>query len=108
MGAHRPGGSLERLIVPATSAVSHFPKSAPRLAGAPRPEFSRLSLLALEPPKGAHWIREIKFDRYRTMLVIDDGEARAFSRNRLDWSNRHRPIVEAAGRVRCRSAVMDW
>jgi hypothetical protein len=37
--------------------------------------------------------------------VIDDGEARAFTRNRLDWSDR--PIVKAAGKLRCRSAVID-
>jgi len=56
-----------------------------------------LPSLALEPPKGDQWIHEIKFDGYRTVLVIEDGTARAFTRDRLDWSDRYRPIVEAAG-----------
>ena len=56
---------------------------------------------ALEPRAGEHWIHEIKFDGFRTVLVIEDGEARAFTRNRLDWSDRCRPIVEAAGKLRC-------
>jgi hypothetical protein len=66
-----------------------------------------LPSLAIEPPAGEHWIHEIKFDGYRTVLVIEDGEARAFTRNRLDWSDRYRPIVEAASKLRCRSAVID-
>jgi DNA ligase D-like protein (predicted ligase) len=66
-----------------------------------------LPSLALEPPKGDQWIHEIKFDGYRTELVIEDGEAQAFTRNRLDWSDRYRPIVDAAGKLRCRSAVID-
>jgi DNA ligase D-like protein (predicted ligase) len=66
-----------------------------------------LPSLALEPPKGDQWIHEIKFDGYRTVLVIDDSEGRAFTRNRLDWSDRYRPIVEAATKLRCRSAVID-
>jgi ATP-dependent DNA ligase len=66
-----------------------------------------LPSLALEPPKGERWIHEIKFDGYRTLLVINDGVARAFTRNRLDWSDYYRPIVEAAGKLRVRSAVID-
>ena len=66
-----------------------------------------LPSLALEPPGGEHWIHEIKFDGYRTVLVIEDGAARAFTRNRLDWSDRCWPIVEAAGKQRCRSAAID-
>jgi ATP-dependent DNA ligase len=66
-----------------------------------------LPSLALEPPKGDQWIHEIKFDGYRTVLVVGDSEARAFTRNRLDWSDRYRPVVEAAGKLRCRSAVID-
>jgi bifunctional non-homologous end joining protein LigD len=59
-----------------------------------------LPSLATEPPKGDQWIHEIKFDGYRTELVIEDGEAQAFTRNRLDWSDRYRPIVNAAGKLR--------
>ena len=60
-----------------------------------------LPSLTLEPPKGDQWIHEIKFDGYRTVLLVEYGEARAFTHNRLDWSDRCRPIVEAAGKLRC-------
>jgi bifunctional non-homologous end joining protein LigD len=52
-------------------------------------------------PTGIH---EIKFDGYRTILVVDAGYARAFTRNRFDWSDSYAPIVVAAERLRCRSA----
>jgi ATP-dependent DNA ligase len=42
------------------------------------------------------------------VFVVEDGEARAFTRNRLNWSDRYRPIVEAAGKLRCRSAGDRW
>jgi ATP-dependent DNA ligase len=31
---------------------------------------------ALEPRAGEHWIHEIKFDGYRTVLVVEDRMAR--------------------------------
>ena len=33
-------------------------------------------------------------------------EARAFTHNRLDWSDYYAPVVEAAIKLRCRSAVI--
>jgi len=33
-----------------------------------------------EPPAGAGWIHEIKYDGYRTLIVIDQGKVRAYSR----------------------------
>ena len=66
-----------------------------------------LRSLTAAPPASDHWLHEIKHDGYRTLLVTEDGVARAFTRNRLDWSDYYRPIVEAAGELRCRSAVID-
>ena len=39
-----------------------------------------------EPPEGDDWIHEVKFDGYRTQLVIDKGNVTAFSRRGLDWT----------------------
>jgi ATP-dependent DNA ligase len=33
-----------------------------------------------EPPTGEGWIHEIKYDGYRTLIVIDQGKVRAYSR----------------------------
>jgi bifunctional non-homologous end joining protein LigD len=33
-----------------------------------------------EPPTGEGWIHEIKYNGYRTLIVMDQGKVRAYSR----------------------------
>ena len=67
----------------------------------------QLPTLTDQPPTGDGWIHEIKHDGYRTLLVIDRGSVRAFTRNGYDWSDRYPGIVGTAGRLGCRSAILD-
>ena len=60
-----------------------------------------------EPPEGKHWIHEIKHDGYRSQVVVERGEARVFTRNGYDWSDRYPSIVRAAANLRCQSAIID-
>ena len=48
-----------------------------------------------QPPEGKHWIHEIKHDGYRSQ-GDERGQARVFSRNGYDWSDRYPAIVRAA------------
>ena len=66
-----------------------------------------LPSLVLDAPAGDEWIHEIKFDGYRTLLVVGGGQARAFTRNGYDWSDSYQPIVDEAAKLRCQSAVLD-
>jgi bifunctional non-homologous end joining protein LigD len=66
-----------------------------------------LPSLVLETPDGEDWIHEIKFDGYRTMLAVERGEARAFTRNGHDWTDSYAPIVAEAAKLRCQSAIID-
>lgn len=59
------------------------------------------------PVKGDGWLHEIKYDGYRTQLVVEDGAARAFTRNRHDWTVKYGPIVAAANTLPCTSAIID-
>jgi bifunctional non-homologous end joining protein LigD len=54
-----------------------------------------LPTLVSEPPAGEGWIHEIKYDGYRTLIVIDRGQVRAFTRNGNDWTRAHRRVVDA-------------
>lgn len=63
--------------------------------------------LVEEPPVGPVWIHEIKHDGYRTELVVQGGDARAFTRNGHDWTDRYVPVVEAALALSCSSAIID-
>ena len=66
-----------------------------------------LPSLVLDAPAGDDWIHEIKFDGYRTLLVVGGGQSRAFTRNGYDWSDSYQPIVDEAAKLRCQSAVLD-
>ena len=62
---------------------------------------------AAEPPSGRDWIHEIKHDGFRTMLAIENGKARAFTRNGYDWTARYATVIEACASLACRSALLD-
>jgi bifunctional non-homologous end joining protein LigD len=60
-----------------------------------------------EPPEGAHWIHEIKYDGYRCQVLLEREQARVFTRNGYDWTDRYPSIVRAASSLRCQSAIID-
>jgi ATP-dependent DNA ligase len=49
----------------------------------------QLPSLTDQPPQGAGWIHEVKHDGYRTMLLVERGFARAYTRNGHDWTDRY-------------------
>ena len=60
-----------------------------------------------QPPEGKHWIHEIKHDGYRCQVLVERGQARVFTRNGFDWSDRYPSIVRAASNLKCKSAIID-
>jgi DNA ligase D-like protein (predicted ligase) len=66
-----------------------------------------LATLADEPPDGDEWLHEIKYDGYRTQLVIEGTEVRAFTRNGFDWTNKYPAAVRAAHELRCSLAIVE-
>jgi len=53
----------------------------------------QLCRLVGEPPVGAVWAHEIKFDGYRMQLRVQNGRAVLRTRKALDWSHRFPEIV---------------
>lgn len=88
---------------------SHATFEAARLAPAMTLAFipPMLPSLTRHPPEGGEWIHEIKHDGYRTQVIIEGDDARAFTRNGHDWSEKYEPIVGAALGLPCRSAIID-
>ncbi|MFK4534225.1 bifunctional non-homologous end joining protein LigD [Bradyrhizobium ottawaense] len=65
---------------------------SPDMPGFIKPQ---LATLRSKAPSGDQWLHEIKFDGYRVQLHINEGKAKAFTRNGLDWTKRFSVIAGA-------------
>ncbi len=63
--------------------------------------------LVEQPPSGDDWLHELKYDGYRTQLVISPTGIRAFTWAGQDATIRYRPLMEAAAELPCRAAILD-
>jgi DNA ligase D-like protein (predicted ligase) len=79
-------------------------RSASSSLGFIKPE---LPTIVPEPPTGEGWIHEIKHDGYRTLVVIEGGQVRAFTRNGNDWTRAYKRVVNACTRLACETALID-
>jgi len=66
-----------------------------------------LAKLADDPPRGASWVHEIKFDGYRIQASKDGENIALLTRKGLDWTSRFGPLADAFKRIAARSAVID-
>ncbi|MEO5702074.1 MAG: non-homologous end-joining DNA ligase, partial [Casimicrobiaceae bacterium] len=78
-----------------------------RKAAMPRALAPQLATLAKDPPLGAGWVHEIKYDGYRMVCRIAGGDAQMYSRNGKDWTARFSTIARALGRLPVREAWID-
>lgn len=58
-------------------------------------------------PEGDDWIHEIKYDGYRTELLLNGPESRAFTRNGHDWTEKYQLILDAARQLPGAPALLD-
>ncbi len=80
---------------------------AKRAASKAPPPFQepQLATLVDDVPTGDGWIHEYKYDGYRLLLAVGDGVATAWTRNGKDWSDKFKPLVKAAARLRAGSLI---
>jgi bifunctional non-homologous end joining protein LigD len=67
----------------------------------------QLATLVDTGPPGDDWIHEMKYDGYRTLVAIGGGQARAYTRSGLDWSDRFPTVLTAAQELKVSSALVD-
>ncbi|TZG25684.1 DNA ligase D [Sphingomonas montanisoli] len=67
----------------------------------------QLATLVDAVPAGDRWLHEMKYDGYRTLVAIGGGEARAYTRSGLDWSERFPSILKDAAKLKVGSALID-
>ncbi|HEV2846555.1 MAG TPA: DNA ligase D, partial [Thermoanaerobaculia bacterium] len=78
-----------------------------RKAAMPSSIEPQLATLVEEVPKAGEWIHEIKYDGYRALCEIRDGEARLITRSGKDWTDRFIPIAREAETLPARRAILD-
>jgi bifunctional non-homologous end joining protein LigD len=73
------------------------------------PEMMRpqLATLAEHAPKGDEWLSEVKFDGYRAVCRIEDGEAKIYTRAGNDWTSKWKGIAKALAELPVENAWVD-
>src|SRR6188474_1235223 len=71
--------------------------SLPGAVAAPMPAAvaAQLAVLADAPPPGAGWVHEVKFDGYRLLAHVRDGDVRLVTRRGNDWTAKFPTIARA-------------
>jgi bifunctional non-homologous end joining protein LigD len=59
----------------------------------------QLCRLVEQPPSGAGWVHEVKFDGYRMQLRVENGKAVLRTRKGLDWTDKFAAIARAAKKL---------
>ena len=59
----------------------------------------QLCRLVDQPPGGADWVHEVKFDGYRMQLRVEGGKASLRTRKGLDWTAKFAAIATAAEKL---------
>lgn len=75
----------------------------------PLPDFieAQLATLVNTAPTGENWLAEVKYDGYRMLCRLENGEARLFTRNRNDWSKKIPLLQQAICALPAHSAWID-
>lgn len=66
-----------------------------------------LATLRARPPPGEGWLHELKWDGYRMLARLGDGQVLLRSRNGLDWSDDYPAISTALGALGVDNAMVD-
>jgi bifunctional non-homologous end joining protein LigD len=66
-----------------------------------------LATLADAVPEGPNWVHEIKFDGYRTMALIDQGEVHLLTRSGLDWTPKYQSIADELKSLHVGQVMID-
>ena len=91
-----------------TKSISALEKvKGARKGPLPKSIEAQLATLVKSPPAGSAWVQEIKYDGYRMLCRIADGEAHMVSRNGKDWTSAFPSIVRAMPRLPVETAWLD-
>jgi bifunctional non-homologous end joining protein LigD len=67
----------------------------------------QLATVANQAPDGPEWLHEIKYDGYRLLARIEDGDVRLITRGGLDWTAKFPALADRLGQLPLDSALID-
>jgi bifunctional non-homologous end joining protein LigD len=79
-------------------------KATKELPGFIEPQLATLSDAV---PKGDKWIHEIKFDGYRMLAYVENGDVRMISRNDKDWTGAFGSLTKNIAALPVTNAIFD-
>ncbi len=101
----RPASRMAKRPTTTTKRAKKPPQvSLRKLVPLAKPE---LATLVKAPPLGPEWVHEMKFDGYRILGALSDGDVRLLSRNGKDWTERFAKVAEGLAGLECSSALVD-
>jgi bifunctional non-homologous end joining protein LigD len=83
------------------------PAAGAKRGGLPGTQSPQLCAIADDPPDGADWISEIKFDGYRLLAWLDHGTVKLVTRNGHDWTDRLPAVAREVAKLRVDTALLD-
>jgi bifunctional non-homologous end joining protein LigD len=95
--ARKKGKAADDIAIPARAEESALPLTL----------FPQLATLVDEPPEGAGWVYELKFDGYRIVTRVEGDDVRLFTRNGNDWSARLKGLREEIRSLGIGTAWLD-
>ena len=94
--AHAEPGQHVKGMPKSRRAVPPEPTPAPAGLASLLPTIRpQLASVRAAPPVGDRWLHEIKFDGYRTMAYVEQGDVRLITRNGLDWTRHYGHLASA-------------
>ena len=101
--------SGDKKKVPGAATVGNSAIALPDSLPPAKPRFVLVMKPKLvdEPPRGAGWIYELKFDGFRTLAVKNGDKVKLISRNENDLTNKFAEIAEAIAPLPCEECVID-
>lgn len=89
--------------------ASKHPRQNQTTQRTPLPQFipPQLATLVNSVPPGNEWLHEIKFDGYRILCRVENGEARFLTREAQDWTQRFSGLVKIAEELSPHQLFLD-
>jgi bifunctional non-homologous end joining protein LigD len=82
-----------------------LPGVAAELPATLKPQLA--TLVDAVPSHGGDWLYEVKYDGYRLLARLEDGDVRLYTRNGNDWTSRMPQLANAVAQLGVQSAWLD-